>query len=111
MAVEDGLMPAAQHTPGPWIWQHWPDGVDAVAQASTLGTIATIQSGAFADEDQANARLIAAAPDLLEACKKLIEWDDREKDHAIDFWARVGLCKEAFEAMRAAVTKADGSAS
>lgn len=56
--------------------------------------------------ERANARLIAAAPELLEACLKLVEWDDREKDHAISFMARIDLCEEAFTAMRAAIAKA-----
>ena len=58
----------------------------------------------------ANARLIAAAPDLLAACKSMIEWDDREKDHAVDFSARMLLCEAAFNAARAAIAKATGSA-
>lgn len=56
--------------------------------------------------EEADARLIAAAPDLLEACLKLVEWDEREKDHAISFRARIDLCEEAFTAMRAAIAKA-----
>jgi hypothetical protein len=56
----------------------------------------------------ADAQLIAAAPELLVACLKLVEWDEREKDHAISFRARIDLCEEAFTAMRAAIAKATG---
>ncbi|KCB52897.1 hypothetical protein L537_3393 [Bordetella hinzii 1277] len=56
----------------------------------------------------ANARLIAAAPELLEACMAMLEWDDREKDHAVDFYARMDLCRAAFDKARAAISKAKG---
>ena len=54
--------------------------------------------------------VFAAAPELLEACRAMIEWDDREKDHAVDFDARMHLCRVAFDKARAAVAKAEGRA-
>lgn len=67
-----------QHTPGTWIAvnadindsdpNRWSVCVDGEAQYF----IATIENGAPGDTlgtEEANARLIAAAPDLLEACK------------------------------------------
>ena len=60
------------------------------------------------DEIAANARLIAAAPELLEACLAMIEWDDRENDHAVDFYKRMELCELAFQKARAAIAKATG---
>lgn len=57
---------------------------------------------------EADARLIAAAPELLEACMAMLEWDDREKDHAVDFYARMDLCRAAFDKARAAIAKATG---
>lgn len=59
-------------------------------------------------ETRANARLIAAAPELLEALEAMIEWDAREEDHAIGFYDRMDLCKLAFEKARGAVAKAKG---
>ena len=47
-----------------------------------------------------------AAQDLLDACRAMVEWDDREHDHAVDFYARMALCKEAFDKARAAIEKA-----
>lgn len=54
-------MSNAKHTPGPWI-------------ASKMGYISTVDRKSFIatscsanDNDEANARLIAAAPELLEA--------------------------------------------
>lgn len=55
-----------------------------------------------------DARLIAAAPELLAACQAMIEWGDREKDHAVDFYARIALCEEAFDLALAAIAKATG---
>ena len=62
-------------------------------------------SGCIDDHD---ARLIAAAPELLEACLAMIEWDDRENDHAVDFHKRMELCYLAFQKARAAIAKATG---
>lgn len=46
-----------------------------------------------------------AAPELLEACQAMIEWDDREQDHAVDFSARARSFV-AFDKARAAIAKA-----
>lgn len=54
-----------QHTPGPWdVWPSIYEGMGAavVRNIETLETIAEVR-------DYANARLIAAAPELLEALK------------------------------------------
>jgi hypothetical protein len=64
------------HTPGPWVVDY--EGsighVKSVAERPDYftPTVARYDTGAVSigpDEKQANARLIAAAPDLLEACK------------------------------------------
>ncbi len=64
------------HTKGPWnvnslsrgLWHIW---------QKELGHIASITAGS-ADEEkeqEANAILIAAAPDLLDACKQFTKWN------------------------------------
>jgi hypothetical protein len=53
------------------------------------------------------AALFAAAPDLLAACNAMVEWDDREKDHAVSFNERMALCDKAFNLARAAIAKAE----
>lgn len=67
-----------KHTPGPWKY----DGMWSLVMAGKY-EIAAIHAARFAedtkkrkrlDESQANARLIAAAPDLLEACKEALLW-------------------------------------
>ena len=83
------------HTPGPWgwsptgasLWSHggWDsDGLPVLGRC----TEALIDDGEEWDIEPADARLIAAAPDLLAACKaalgafennNCIDWGDLEK--------------------------------
>jgi len=77
------------------------------------------------DELEANARLIAAAPDLLEACQTFAEWLRREDagfDHKTHnretpegeaawrewFYGNIAICGLAQEQARAAIAKATG---
>jgi hypothetical protein len=101
----------SRHTPGPWeaqgearlvgtneehhLWcgNIWPLG------PSYRGEICTVQSadhisGISRQEAEANARLIAAAPDLLAALKGILVITDR--DHVV------------WDAARAAIAKAEG---
>lgn len=67
-------MKNAKSTPGPW----YAEGCKIIADSGTkyhrmkqiAGTV-QMQHGDLHPEDKANARLMAAAPDLLEATKKL----------------------------------------
>lgn len=58
----------AQHTPGPW--KVWNDRVWTNESLEDMKQICSI-SGNRGDRD-ANARLIASAPELLEACKQVL---------------------------------------
>lgn len=99
-------MSAAKHTRGPWIWQHWTDGQNTIAEHATLGTIANVwTSGAGVDIDKANARLIAAAPELLEALQPFAERNS--SDEFITITVRTSDVARA----RAAIAKATGGAS
>lgn len=77
----------SKHTPGPWTFSRWDQFGEArfyVAQAegapytpnySDVATlIAETVSSEYVSIQEANARLIAAAPDLLEALQKCTEW-------------------------------------
>ena len=113
----------SKHTPGPWSvgkvsHKKQRVDIDSLHADQTVGhqTWRGL-ARAYGCEDMpaegtaamlANARLIAAAPALLEACMAMIEWDDREKDHAVDFYKRTELCEIAFQKARAAITKATG---
>ena len=65
-----------KHTPGPWTLDgdevRGGQGNCFIAVASFASAYA--KSGRFTKEEQANARLIAAAPELLEACKKALDF-------------------------------------
>lgn len=60
-----------KHTPGPWANV---EGAYFINARSAAGVVADIRiaGGRITDEDRANARLIAAAPDLLDMCERLL---------------------------------------
>jgi hypothetical protein len=85
-------MADSNHSPGPWT-------VDK--RIAAPGKAAAIVAGDFVVADtttlpnfEANARLIAAAPDLLEALKAVVAISDRKHD--------------AWDAAHAAIAKAEG---
>lgn len=90
------------HTPGPWEWvkgnevrrglsMKFLKGADNQGFAHTVGLGEPL--------DTANARLIAAAPDLLAALKAVCAADDRKSLVAL---------VDVLPAARAAITKAEG---
>jgi hypothetical protein len=90
------------HTPGPW-----EQGVGDEGEAQVYGSdgyrriiLASTENFRIAtDESKANARLIAAAPELLDALKEAV----RELDLRCAFYGN------AFANMRAAIRKAEGN--
>lgn len=105
-------MSKATHTPGPWyadqigaIWRRPPG--DLYEQGGGVAgdrPIAAAYLGWRSDDRCAypvleNARLIAAAPDLLEACRRLLGWS---------FWEQGGSAARDAEFARAAIRKATG---
>ena len=94
-----------KHTPG--LWMAVGDYVFG-GEDESFESVCLLKNTIYSDSKEANARLIAAAPDLLEACLAMIEWDDREKDYAVSFEARMGLCEQGFGKTRAAIAKATG---
>ena len=89
----------SKHTPGPWNTMVsggsvWSSGGEWVCDPSDRHAYPT-------DTQRANARLIAAAPDMLEALEAVVAWQDGDGDfnlHAI----------AAEEQVRAAIAKAKG---
>lgn len=102
----------AKHTPGPWRaertgpWDGW-DGWEVIAKDG-----ATVCNGLGSQRNpirEANARLIAAAPELLEAAKLVLEWYEAEDNHSgTDFYQRMQMCRDSEDAIRAAIAKATG---
>lgn len=77
------------HTPGPWKSTHCT--VSAEETDERLGFRISVRNG-NRDDTRANARLIAAAPDLLAALQDVLRVADRATDE--------------FDAARAAIAKA-----
>ena len=88
----------SKHTPGPWVVRHVPERYNAstycIDWSAHQEEVAEIVHG------EANARLIAAAPDLLAAAKGLLGLAERHG------WLHV-----AVDAARAAIAKAEGEQS
>lgn len=93
------------HTPSPWTVVPSSDGVSSQARTSDgRFSIYLGSTGAPAEEWQANARLIAAAPELLDALRRAERvMTDADLDHEpADDEARLTL-----DAVRAAIAKAE----
>lgn len=110
--------PAQGHTPAPWTFERHPSGSQYFGNIIghyTPGIIRTITCQlryGTPEEQEANARLIAAAPELLEACKAALP-------HLADLVARTcGEAKEfggsfadriAYDKVEAAIQKAEAA--
>jgi len=89
-----------QHTPGPWKLRD-----NAALIRVVAGPLYTTVADGISGE--ADARLIEAAPELLEACKLFISYDDASADDV----SSMLLYDEARSAIRAAYAKATGGQS
>ena len=69
-----------KHTPGPWNIEKEDGEFIAIYSSKSSGSILLADVlDIYGKESKANARLIAAAPDLLEACQYVVRWH-REHD-------------------------------
>lgn len=84
----------AQHTPGPWRYDYAPGycGELLAPNGTTLAEFVT-------EPSEADARLIAAAPELLEALNAMLTHMGMDEDE----WNKV-----TFDQARAAIAKANG---
>ena len=112
---------AAKHTPGPWSVTRDPMNPNPRVVAGSKIVTVVSEGVAFAKETDGNARLIAAAPELLEALRELRESNtalrealDEAKDALIDIDPRVnGWCRTISASLpvgmkaRAAIAKAE----
>lgn len=94
-------MSEAKHTPGPWEWDGDVSNYDPLNEAPWLvfDDVTPVLTGEIKCRNPADARLIAAAPELLETLKQMIAWEDGERT-AVDAMANA----------RAIVAKATGGA-
>ena len=111
----------AKHTPGPWAVGHEmnserPGSVPVVAMVrdSLGGKMHVAFVNGMAGEQEANARLIAAAPDLLRALMAIVE--NADKGFSVTTWTGLDGIADAgtvanVDAARAAIARATGGAS
>ena len=104
------------HTPGPWEWQdragYYHDLV-----ATKTGRVVHSDGSAYGEYDAdidvkgPDARLIAAAPELLEACEALLQINnEREPFTYAGMWEWKKRKYEAEQKARTAIAKARGEA-
>ncbi|WP_238908144.1 hypothetical protein [Achromobacter ruhlandii] len=104
-----------KHTPGPWSTHLVDSTVVVIPRRPFPQQISTLGHSEVADEeDYANARLIAAAPELLAAledCQTALEWAI-EQGGGPDCEHEAGVCfcneNNALNYARAAIAKAKG---
>ena len=96
----------SKHTPGPW----------HIGGRTILRPTLTIFHKPFGLGDVAevyeevDARLIAAAPDLLEVVQKFVAWSEAERNPSgTTFWQRVEMCREVDALASAAIAKVEGT--
>ena len=117
-------MKTTQHTAGPWNDEKRPQSYGAIIHQ--IAVRKPTQGGAYYNqviarletddaETQANARLIAASPELLEACKLALKvfkgWSiDANPDHDLKPGdsAEYDAANIMIETMQAAISKAEG---
>lgn len=99
------------HTPGPWRAvrdEVWVGKSRRVCPRVTAGD--SLPLGEDFERAKANARLMAAAPELLEALEKFIAWSKAESDHkGTTFWERLEMLRDLDASAAAAIAKATGS--
>ena len=93
------------HSPGPWTAKYLPQHRMRVIQDENISICDIALWNVDYDEQMANARLIAAAPELLASCRSLIEALELiGRDHAV-WWPHDG---DLVVRARAAIAKAEG---
>ena len=99
-------------TPGPWVVvgrltkyveARLPSGL--IQEVAACGPTAADEG--YGQQQEANARLIAAAPDLLEALQDIAEYWNQDQNEA----AMADACWHAIHTARAAIAKATGEQS
>lgn len=99
----------SKHTPGPWAVSEYKKIVSQNPNVKAGGIghyahVATIESQPDHDHLDANAALIAAAPDMFDALSGLVVAIERAAENGIDLTGHVGL-GDAFAAIRKAQGK------
>lgn len=107
-----GFNMSAKHTPGPWLSHNGDESIGNPYVYVSGGEVLAVTNWAYDETElRANARLIAAAPDLLavtHALQALVdEWEEpgHDDDEPRDF---IAIACEIGKQARAAIAKATG---
>lgn len=110
-----------KHTPGPWWHKDYSVGAGDGGSTRTICHTALNAKQRKRPDAEPNARLISAAPDLLEACKALFDAIERTPCHCDEAYTGRGLTDPScircgmdvttgeMDAARAAIAKATGA--
>ena len=106
-------MADTKHTQGPWSFYTTPQPNGCPIVGSNQGLMVCMLAHTVNQQEQraealANARLIAAAPELLEALQLIVTWN---RDHAQDEYGNPDRAESwaCVKAARAAIAKATGA--
>lgn len=105
---------SARHTPGPWFIEETPESDSGsfliISDGAPEWIVAETARGIPGNPDEANARLIAAAPDLLAALKAAVDCGMVPTSSVSDGGAAKYVHQVAVADMiRAAIAKAEGT--
>ena len=77
-----------KHTKGPWMIKHDGDAIQIgqIKSGRFIAMALPCESDVATEEDYANAQLIAAAPELLEACDKVLSMLDPSNRREDKMW-------------------------
>lgn len=101
---KDAIRERGECTPGEWRTEAVSDAVRIVVGTSRQKIVlARLNPPQLPErETHANARVMAAAKDLVEACKYVVEWFD-------EWSVEIGAAEETLlDSVKAAITKAEG---
>lgn len=110
---------SGKHTPGPWEIREEDFGDEFDFGGDGAGTIEVngwVNGGCKKDDPekwaqiQKEARLIAAAPELLKAAELVLALFEAEDDPSKwpDFYKRVSMCRKSEDAIHAVIAKVEG---
>lgn len=99
-------MTTPKHTPGPWITERCDTGMEILDTKQESVAVACHFGDPYSSiREEANARLIAAAPDTLDTLQAILEWtESRDGDARTD----ENIIGAIGQMARAAISKATG---
>jgi len=103
-----------KHTPGPWRivrsskYTGDADDTEIMSVEAANGQTMLFTDSGYFKPMEANARLIAAAPELLGALEALVEVNDRDLKNGIVDYAKGSAIDKYWKTAKAAIKKAKG---